>query len=407
VIANRWGEHLVRSGHELKVDVPPLHAVADVQVGYAHLGAVAIGVAMLAVLPRVVSHAPWQTVLAVAFLAAGVWTVAVNATRGGDGLLQGIDNRHEYLADVDAVGSPMSFLRHFTDDFGQYATHTRGHPPGFVLVLWTLDAVGLRGAVWAASLFIAGGALAVPAVLVAVRDIAGEAVARAGAPFVAVAPVALWVGSSADAFLAGVGALAVAVLVRAVVRPDRAALAAVVGGVLFGGVLLLSYGSILLAVIPASVALRLRRGTVLVPAAIAAGLVVVVAFGVGFNYLDGLARTRAAYFDGVASHRPYSYALLANLAALAIAVGPAVVIGLTRTRGKLTLLVGAAVAAVALADVSGMSKLEVERIWLPFAVWLLPAAAVLSLPRATMGKRWLGLQMLFTLAIQTSVRTGW
>jgi hypothetical protein len=34
---------------------------------------------------------------------------------------------------------------------------------------------------------------------------------------------------------------------------------------------------------------------------------------------------------------------------------------------QLWLLVGAALTAVLLADVSGLSKAEVERIWLPFA----------------------------------------
>jgi hypothetical protein len=40
----------------------------------------------------------------------------------------------------------------------------------------------------------------------------------------------------------------------------------------------------------------------------------------------------------------------------------------------------AAAAAVALADVSGLSKAETERIWLPFAVWLLAGAALLPPP---------------------------
>ena len=35
----------------------------------------------------------------------------------------------------------------------------------------------------------------------------------------------------------------------------------------------------------------------------------------------------------------------------------------------------AAVAAILAADLSGLSKAEVERIWLPFAVWLPPAPA--------------------------------
>ena len=45
--------------------------------------------------------------------------------------------------------------------------------------------------------------------LVGVRAVAGEDRARAAMPFVVVAPAALWIGSSADGFYAGVGAVGV------------------------------------------------------------------------------------------------------------------------------------------------------------------------------------------------------
>ena len=40
----------------------------------------------------------------------------------------------------------------------------------------------------------------------------------------------------------------------------------------------------------------------------------------------------------------------------------------------------AAALAIAAADLSGLSKAEVERIWLPYAIWLLVATAWLTLP---------------------------
>jgi hypothetical protein len=43
----------------------------------------------------------------------------------------------------------------------------------------------------------------------------------------------------------------------------------------------------------------------------------------------------------------------------------------------LALLARAATAAVAAADLSGLSKGEVERIWLPFAPWVTVASAAL------------------------------
>ncbi len=93
--------------------------------------------------------------------------------------------------------------------------------------------------------------------------------------------------------------------------------------------------------------------------------------GLGFSWFSGFAATRGVYWAGVAKHRPYSYFLVADLALFAVATGPAIAVGLGRLRDRnLWLLVGGVLAVVALADLSGMSKAEVERIWLPFVPWV-------------------------------------
>jgi hypothetical protein len=69
---------------------------------------------------------------------------------------------------------------------------------------------------------------------------------------------------------------------------------------------------------------------------------------------------------------------------------------------RLAVLVGAALAALLAADLSGMSKAETERIWLPFAMWLLPAGALVSGVRA-----WLGAQAVVALLLNHLLLTGW
>jgi len=66
------------------------------------------------------------------------------------------------------------------------------------------------------------------------------------------------------------------------------------------------------------------------------------------------------------------------------------------------LIVVAAMAAVLLADLSGMSKAEVERIWLPFAVWAALACADLPHPR-----RWLAAQAVLALLVNHLLLTVW
>jgi hypothetical protein len=60
--------------------------------------------------------------------------------------------------------------------------------------------------------------------------------------------------------------------------------------------------------------------------------------------------------------------------------------------------------AVLAADASGLSKAEVERIWLPFAVWF-AAGAVLLPPRSRRG--WLIVQAAMALLVNHLLLTSW
>ena len=109
-----------------------------------------------------------------------------------------------------------------------------------------------------------------------------------------------------------------------------------------------------------------------------------------------------------AADRPITYWWWGNLAALAVSAGPALGAGLASLRRSADrvglLLVGAAVLMVALADASGMSKAEVERIWLPFIPWLTLCCAMLP----DHWRRWgLGLQVLSALVVQHLFYTAW
>ncbi|HEU5306511.1 MAG TPA: hypothetical protein VFW97_04235 [Acidimicrobiia bacterium] len=398
---------LVQSGAHLRIPFPPLDAALDWRPGYALVLPLAVGVVVVRWAATVCARASWRFVVVGASLVTVAWDVSLALLDGFEGIVGSVTLKNEYFLDVARVRDPVAFLGGFTAHIAEYRIHVQGHPPGFLLLLSLLDRIGL-GSPWVvAAIEIAGSAVAVAAVLVTVRDVAGEHLARRAAPFVAVAPVAIWMVTSADAFFAGVGACAVALVVLATARTGvRSTRFACAGGVLFGAVMFLSYGLVLLAIIPTAVALHRRRLQPLVAAGLGAAAVVAAFAVAGFWWLDGLEATRARYAAGVASRRPYWPFLLADIACLAVVLGPAIAVALARLRDRrMWWVVGGALVAIAVAAVSGMSKGEVERIWLPFAIWVLPAGAVLAADRR--GARWLGAQVGFTIFLQTLVRSPW
>ncbi len=397
------------SGLELLVNAPPVAGRFEPTAPGARilLALAAIGF-VVALGPSAAQRLGWGALLTWVAVACWAWAVSLALLDPEMGLTGPIQRDSEYLHDVPLVGSPGAFLNGFVDRIDIYETHIRGHPPGMILGLWGLDQIGLGGAVPAALAMITGGALALPAALVALREVAGEQRARVAAPFLVLCPAAIWIATSADALFAGVSAWGVTLIVLATGRSGRRGDAlALAGGLLLGVTLMLSYGLILLATIPFAVAISRRRVRPLVLGA-AAGLLVLAGFAAaGFWWPEGLLATRETYYDGVAAIRPYGVFVVNNLAAFAIVLGPAVVAGLALLRDRRTwLLAGGGLAAVALADLSGMSKGEVERIWLPFVPWV--ALATCALPATGLAARaWLVAAAGFALAFELGVLTSW
>lgn len=197
-------------------------------------------------------------------------------------------------------------------------------------------------------------------------------------------------------------------------------------GLLFGLTCYLSYGLTLFALVGVAVLVTVRRPVRplrVVPFFLTGLAVVPTAFTLaGFDWWEAYRLLVERYYQGAGGIRPYGYWVWANLACTVLVVGPATVAGLRRTgavlvggRGRvlragsgrspelrLALLVLAAFVALLAADLSGMSKAETERIWLPFAVWLLAAGAFL--PRA---RGWLAGQAVLALALNSFLLTGW
>lgn len=421
---------------------PPLHGYPQVKVGIGTVPAVLLALASLRWADPMVRRLPWRRLLLVAYAAGLVWMLALALVDGPEGISRVLGNPTEYLETARAVDDVPGLLREYVSRIpydapdGNWPVHIAGHPPGMVLFFVLLVKVGLGGDL-AAGLVVTVIAATLPlAVMTTVRVLGSEQAARSAAPYLVLSPTAVFLAVSADAVMAvavawGMACLALAargirrdVLVhlpagngqeRPVVSRAAASLAAVIGGLLLGYAVFMSYGLLLAGVLALAV-IWLGRGWWVLPVAVASAVAVALAFTIGgFAWWEAYPVLVERYWDGLAHNRPGAYWTWGNLAALAISAGPLVGAGLgatwaarrdlaDRANRVVVVLVAAAVIMIALADASQMSRAEVERIWLPFMPWLTLGCALLP-------ERWrrpgLALQLLTALLVQHLLYTSW
>lgn len=367
------------------------------------------GVAVLAV-PTLERRLGFRTYLALWWGISGAFAVFLAATRGRPAIAAPLDSGFEYRAVLDEMEAAgvRRFVETFTERLADYPTHVRGHPVGAPLVFWLLERVGLRGGEAAAAVSILVGTSVVVSVGVVVRQLVDEASARRAVPFVALFPGLVWVATSADALFGGVVAASVALFSTAAVGrgPARDVVAIVAGA--FGALALhLSYGAVVMLA-PAAVVVLVRRCVrPLLVGCVGAVAVTALFTLAGFWWFAGLGATRVEYVAGAGGYRPFWYfATLGNPAAFMIALGPAVVVALVRCRDRrVWTVVGGALLGVVVANVSGMSKAEVERIWLPFVPWLAASTAIFLERR--LAQWWLAAQVGCAVALELVLESPW
>lgn len=409
---------------ELKLNIfvlaPPLFGGVEPHGNYSTAVAVAIGLLVIAFGPWVARTLRWRALLAVTWIVGIAWTLSLALIDGWTrGISTQLDRPDEYLPTARGVTDIGRLISSFDSrilDFqpNSWPTHVSGHPVGALLSFVLLDRVGLGTGTRAGVFCIVVGTSAVMALCIAVRCLADETTARRLAPFAAVTPGAVWIGVSADGYFMGVVAWGIALLAVSATT-DRARIRAFAGigaGLLLAFGIFCNYGLTLMGVIAVATLVVARAWRPLLWAIPAALIVVAVFAAAGFWWLDGYHLVYERYYQGIASKRPYSYWVWANFAASMCAVGPAAVVGLGRAlrrrpiaRREAVVILGlAGLLAMALADLSGLSKAETERIWLPFGAWILTTTALLP-PRQQ--RFWLAAQILTALLINSIVRTHW
>lgn len=407
----------------MRAGAAPIFGYWDVHAGWGTAPAILLALAVVLWGTSVAQRLSWRILTLCSWATACGWAFALAMIDGWQrGFAGRLTTRDEYLSQVPGITDIPATLRTFASrivDFqpNSWVTHVSGHPPGALLTFVWLDRIGLRGGAWAGLLCLLVGSSAAAAVVIAVRALADEQTARRAAPFVAVAPTAIWVAVSADGYFAGVAAWGIALLALAVHGKVRFPASAAVGaGLLLGWGVFVSYGLALMGLAALAVlvsAADWRAALRAVGPATLAAVAVAVGFAVArFSWLDGYDLVQQRYWQGIAKDRPFQYWVWANLACVVCAIGLGSVAGITRVfdraairrRSGFHLLLLAMLTAIAVADLSMLSKAETERIWLPFTIWLTAAPALLPVRSHRL---WLAVNAAGALLLNSVIFTNW
>lgn len=401
---------------------PPLHAEWMPRVGPGTIAAVILAVVAIRYATDAAARAPWRYLLLGSFVVAGAWMVSLATVDGLDGIGVILDTQYEYLRTARGVTDFGATLREYIariplDSVDNWPVHIAGHPPGALLFFVVLVQLGLGSGLAAGFVVIVVAATTPVAVLLTLRRLGAEQGARLAAPFLVMGPAAIWMAVSGDAMFGAFAAWGLCCLAFAATSPRMRGIAgwAIAAGLLLGYCVMLSYGLPLLGILAVAVLVIARTWKPL-PWAFVAAVAVVLAFVAGgFVWWDAYPVLVERYWDGIATRRPITYWIWGNLAALAFSAGPLVgaavavaIRGAAPIRSVLSrpivILALAASLTILAADLSGMSKAEVERIWLPFVPWLLVGTALLP-------ERWrrpgFTIQVVFALIVQHLLFTGW
>ncbi|MEV8250957.1 hypothetical protein AB0O87_08525 [Microbacterium sp. NPDC076768] len=424
---------------------PPLHAEWLPRLGPGTPLAILLGLAGVIWGPRLASSLRWGPLLLVAFGASALWLFALATVDGLDGIGTILDHRYEYLNTAREVDDFGATLREYVERIpyahpDNWPVHIAGHPPGALLFFVVLVRLGLGSALAAGMVVLLVGATTVMAVLITLRALGAEKLARGAAPFLVFTPAAIWVAVSGDGMFMAVAAWGMCALALATVKRGIPRVVwSVVAGVLLGYCVMLSYGLPLLGLLAVAILIA-GKSWVPLPIAAVSALGVVGLFAInGFAWWEAFPVLQQRYWDGVASRRPPTYWMWGNLAAFGASAGPAIGASLAavvagaiavirkrtpaqstseseseseskRTAGGwnplvvVLLLAGAGWLMVFAADFSNMSRAEVERIWLPFVPW---ATLGLALFRQSTRQWLLGVQIVFAIVVQSLLDTGW
>ncbi len=409
-----WGRE-VQQDERVKLGAAPLVGEWIWDPSIHIIPAVVVALLTIFGFERLTQRRRWSIASIIAAFLAGAWTFTLAVTDRFENVLNPVVDETEYWANIPKFPGVREMIDRAAeiDYLLNFSVHIKGHPPGFPLMLVGLDNLGVAQPWVIGMLSWAGAAIVVAATMTCIKHLASEEAARTTAPFLILAPYAVWMGTSADAVFAAFLMVGLAFICSALrsERLWRAVPFATVGGLLLGWSLMLTYGAATFMVAPAVAVLGAksvkwsRRATVAIVGALGFVGVIAVMYAFGFWWREGLTTVKAFYEAGTAQFRPAKYFVLGNIGALFIAIGAAPIAAWVRKRERgIWLLSGSGLLMVTIANASLLSKAETERIWLIFMPLLMTATASLPL---THRRWWLFAQAAAGITLQLWLYSKW
>ena len=295
--------------------------------------------------------------------------------------------KFEYLPALPELHRGVAYyVGHFAQLLPELPTHAKGNPPG---PLVAMHLFGLTTPARLAAACVIVGSLVTPLTYVLGRSLGAcarssvevERRARVAAAFAAFSPCVLVYGFTSVDFVFAAMAAAVACLLVSRRMPLVACGCVVAGIAAFFSWLLLAIPAWAVVVVLA----RDGRGAAVRLAALAGagvlGVTLVLAVVWGYDPIAIFRAVHHAYGMGLSAQRPYAFWLFGSPAAWLTLLGPPIVWLALRSLQRGEPAAVALAVVILISAVSGFTKAETERIWLPYVPLACAAAAATPIVR--------------------------
>jgi hypothetical protein len=209
--ATIWGRR-VQKNPDVKLGAAPLVGQWKFRPSIGYLMPIGLALLIIVAIPRlfVRLQTRWVVLSSVGLTAA--FAAALAGADGRVAMLAPVIHRSEYWFWLNQMPPSRQMLAKYDqyDFIVNFSTHIKGHPPGYMLILKALAALGLAKPWIIASLSYVSAGIVAGSVLVVARRFGTAKLTRKAAPILILAPYAVWMGTSADAIFSALVALGAA-----------------------------------------------------------------------------------------------------------------------------------------------------------------------------------------------------